>query len=63
MTERPTGLTVRMYQVGFGDCFLLTFHYPKTGDRHVLIDFGSSNLATESMPKKGVCSGERRAST
>ena len=29
--------------MGFGDCFLLTFHYPgKTGDRHVLIDFGST---------------------
>jgi glyoxylase-like metal-dependent hydrolase (beta-lactamase superfamily II) len=33
-------LRVRMYRVGFGDCFLLTF----TGDeppRHVLIDCGS----------------------
>jgi hypothetical protein len=37
-----------MYQVGFGDCFLLSFYYRRTlGDgrkeRHVLIDFGSTH--------------------
>jgi len=37
---QPAGVTVFAYQVGFGDCFLLRFHYP-SGDRHVLIDFGS----------------------
>jgi hypothetical protein len=43
MAVKPTRLTVRCYGVGFGDCFLLTFHYPgKTGERHVLIDFGST---------------------
>src|SRR5687768_18273864 len=46
-TPRPDRLTLRAYQVGFGDCFLLTFHYPKQSskpafDRHVLIDFGST---------------------
>jgi hypothetical protein len=30
-----------MYNVGFGDCFLLTFPYASGGDRHLLIDFGS----------------------
>jgi Metallo-beta-lactamase superfamily len=55
MTERPTGLTVRMYQVGFGDCFLLTFHYPK-GDRHVLIDFGSTKMPAKAAPKEGLLS-------
>ena len=41
MPPKPTGPpTVRMYNVGFGDCFLLTFPYT-AGDRHVLIDFGS----------------------
>ena len=41
MPPKPTGPpTVRMYNVGFGDCFLLTFPYA-AGDRHVLIDFGS----------------------
>jgi hypothetical protein len=39
-----------MHQVGFGDCFLLTFGYDKAlGDgrkeRHVLIDFGSTRWA------------------
>lgn len=39
----PERLTLRCYGVGFGDCFLLTFHYAgRTGDRHVLIDFGST---------------------
>ncbi len=33
-----------MYSVGFGDCFLLTFHYPAR-DRHVLIDFGGGSSA------------------
>lgn len=40
-TSKPLKLTLRAYQVGFGDCFLLTFHY-KNKDRHVLIDFGST---------------------
>ncbi len=39
----PKSLTVRTYDVGFGDCFLLTFHYA-TRDRHVMIDFGSMRL-------------------
>jgi metallo-beta-lactamase superfamily protein len=43
MAVKPTRLTLRCYGVGFGDCFLLTFHYSgSTGDRHVLIDFGST---------------------
>lgn len=42
-TIKPKSLTLRSYQVGFGDCFLLTFHYNgKTHDRHVLMDFGST---------------------
>jgi hypothetical protein len=46
MVAKPTGITVRAYNVGFGDCFLLTFQYA-AGDKHVLIDFG-----TTSGPKK-----------
>lgn len=50
MALAPKKLTIRAYGVGFGDCFLLTFHYVgKTGDRHVLIDFGS----TQKPPKGG----------
>jgi len=38
---------VRMYQVGFGDCFLLTFEYAGQAEpaRHILIDFGTRQLA------------------
>ncbi len=44
---QPNKVTLKVYQVGFGDCFLMTFHYPgKSGGegekKHVLIDFGSS---------------------
>ena len=42
MAAAPTEVTVRMYNVGFGDCFLLTFKYP--GDeRHMLVDCGSTS--------------------
>ena len=45
---RPASLTIRAYQVGFGDCFLLTFKYPKAKttdrERHVLVDFGSTGM-------------------
>src|ERR1700682_2649397 len=43
----PTSITIRMYNVGFGDCFLLTFQSPDK-DRHVLIDYGST-----AAPKSG----------
>src|SRR5260370_37854147 len=36
-----------MYNVGFGDCFLVTFHYAKS-DRHMLVDYGST-----AAPKNG----------
>jgi hypothetical protein len=43
MAIAPHALTLRCYGVGFGDCFLLTFRYRgATGDRHMLIDFGST---------------------
>lgn len=41
MFAKPQKLEIRSYNVGFGDCFLLTFHYSKT-QKHVLIDFGST---------------------
>lgn len=45
---KPEHVTVRMYQVGFGDCFLVSFAYPRPlGDgrreRHMLVDFGSTH--------------------
>jgi hypothetical protein len=40
-SSTPNKVTLCAYPVGFGDCFLLTFHYPAF-QRHVLIDFGST---------------------
>ena len=55
--QEPIGLTIRAYQVGFGDCFLLTFKYPEGADktkqeRHVLIDFGSTGMPKDAGPKR-----------
>jgi beta-lactamase superfamily II metal-dependent hydrolase len=55
-TRKPKDLRVRTYDVGFGDCFLLTFRYP-TGsprEKHVLIDFGSTAAAKKGIPLSGV---------
>ena len=46
---KPTQLTIRAYQVGFGDCFLLTFRYAgatrkSDKERHILIDFGTTGM-------------------
>lgn len=49
-SNKPTKMTLRTYQVGFGDCFLLTFHYEKF-DRHLLIDFGSTGTKPSMGPK------------
>jgi hypothetical protein len=49
MAAKPTKLTIFVYNVGFGDCFLLRWHYP-SGDRHVLIDFGSTDLPDGAAP-------------
>ena len=50
MATAPTSVEIRSYQVGFGDCFLLSFVYA-TKRRHVLIDFGSTGLTPSK--KKG----------
>lgn len=50
MEPQPTEVRIRMYNIGFGDCFLLTFVYPESAEpggpihRHVLIDFGTMGL-------------------
>lgn len=47
-SKSPHRATLRSYQIGFGDCYLLSFHYPGKGaretSRHVLIDFGTTVL-------------------
>ena len=40
-SSSPSSVTIRTYQVGFGDCLLLTFAYA-SGKRCVLIDFGTT---------------------
>ncbi len=56
VTTTPAEVRVRMYNVGFGDCFLLSFTYrkPVASDlepdkerlvRHVLFDFGTTSRA------------------
>lgn len=45
----PNWMRLRMYQVGFGDCFLLTLRYPDPLEgsrsvRHVLVDCGTTKL-------------------
>lgn len=48
--KTPLSVLIRSYQVGFGDCYLLTFVYGKQltdPKRHLLIDFGTTGL-----PKK-----------
>jgi hypothetical protein len=48
MAKKPTSVEIRGFQVGFGDCFLLSFVYGEKDRRHVLIDFGTMGL-----PKRG----------
>jgi hypothetical protein len=43
MAKSPKGVSIRTYNVGFGDCFLLSFDYGGA-ERHVLIDFGSTGF-------------------
>lgn len=50
MSKKPTKVEVRSYQVGFGDCFLLSFIYTETDKRHVLIDFGTTGLPKGKTP-------------
>jgi len=42
MAAAPTKARIRSYNVGFGDCFLLTFFYGDDETRNILIDFGST---------------------
>ena len=43
----PITAEIRAYQMGFGDCFLLSFRYDPSDNlaaRHILIDFGSTGM-------------------
>ncbi len=49
--NKPIKAMLRAYQVGFGDCFLLSFEYTGGDKKHILIDFGSTGLP-KGMPEK-----------
>ncbi len=51
MAKTPTSVVIRGYQVGFGDCFLVSFVYSETDTRHVLIDFGTTGLPMRGTPR------------
>lgn len=53
MAPAPTHVRIRSYNVGFGDCFLLTFDYARAKPRNVLIDFGST-MQSKTGPKGGM---------
>jgi hypothetical protein len=40
----PNKVEIRSFQVGFGDCFLVSFDYGVKKQKHVLIDFGTTGL-------------------
>ena len=52
-TKTPQKISLRVYPVGFGDCFLLGFHYAGDDNRFVLIDFGSTELTKKRAPRSG----------
>jgi len=52
MAIAPKSVEIRAYQVGFGDCFLVSFIYGETDKRHVLIDFGTTELPKRGKPLK-----------
>lgn len=39
---KPVSFALRTYQIGFGDCFLLSVEYDNGEARHALIDFGTT---------------------
>ena len=52
MAAQPQTVEIRSFQVGFGDCFLLSFVYGRKQRRHVLIDFGTTALPRSGKPSE-----------
>ena len=52
MPKEPQSVEIRGYQVGFGDCFLVSFIYSATDKKHLLIDFGTTGLPRSLTPSK-----------
>jgi hypothetical protein len=58
MAISPKSVEIRGYQVGFGDCFLLSFVYSAADKRHVLIDFGTTELPPRGTPRTAAKASE-----
>jgi hypothetical protein len=65
--KKPSHVMMRVYNVGFGDCTLLTFHYPDGDRRHLLVDFGSTKMKGGAITQRlveiakdihGACGGQ-----
>lgn len=52
MDSPPVSATLFAYQVGFGDCLLLRFSYADHSRRHMLIDFGATDLPEDAEPSR-----------
>ena len=52
MSIKPVHVNLRTYQIGFGDCFLLSVGYDDETERHCLIDFGSTRYNRTAAGKK-----------
>jgi L-ascorbate metabolism protein UlaG (beta-lactamase superfamily) len=50
MAKTPKTVEIHAYQVGFGDCFLVTFDYGGSDRRSILIDFGTTGLPGKKKP-------------
>lgn len=61
MVTRPIAARVRAYNVGFGDCLLLTFRYGSSHDRNVLFDFGSTKMPLQGGPPSMLAVAEQIA--
>lgn len=61
MAKTPTAVRIRAYDVGFGDCFLLTFVYGTSDARYVLIDFGTTKTSRDSPLKSTKAIAQRIA--
>jgi beta-lactamase superfamily II metal-dependent hydrolase len=49
--KQKSGVSIRMYNCGFGDCFLLTFHAQDGSPRYILIDCGVHNQYPDGKEK------------
>lgn len=54
MALKPIKAFLRTYQVGFGDCFLFSILYSDSSERHILFDFGTTELPKYLQTQEGI---------